>query len=625
METENEVWNNETESGNSNNSYKKLSGCNTTIKTYEPHTKRGRRKTDAAPASNRQAYMRQQQRSYRQRKQNYIDDLELRCRTQAIEINSLRAKIDGVFCTNNTNDKAAPADPDLGSSRTYSESLCSFESDSPTPPQLPPASNSKTLANCQAAEIPMALNPSCTNPNCAAIVLFLQLEVAQLRIQLSAASAASASAVISGSQQQQYSVMPMLSMVSSVGNIMPSVDSLGSGSLSSMVFPEHNFTTDFDWNTELEQLEQCQQQSTENCLQQTSMLLLTAEEMYGPVDIEDFRTRLKNIPSICQFSSAVDQICFFFVEMTRTTDSKKIRTLLLKLIRISYSLMDLCSICDRIEAIRIITDSPYVTHSLHIHNMCNIPENTMYSTDAVVEAEWPWQVKNLKSALKIVVSSETKNSPITNRISEPVIDSMCQFFAHLEQQKAKPDLFFIYKNILHILFVGAANKDYRAQTEAREFGHSLITPIHILNACMEDSDGFLHSVVTKAGADPDLVSRKLKSAMLKFPSQSPASKTIIFSSKALKVLCGADHLRKTQHDSHVVVDHLLLALLNDHDAMHALNDSGVNKTALKQSVHSVRRQRHVDSKSADVTYDALSKYAIDLVALAQEGRSCDWT
>ncbi|KAJ3136385.1 hypothetical protein HK100_001714 [Physocladia obscura] len=638
MEGESEAWNEETDNRYSNHGNKKLSDKSATTKIYEPHTKRGRRKTEAVPTSNRQAYMREQQRSYRQRKQNYIDDLELRCRTQAIEISSLRARLDHASHPENTDDDNAtsPANPDSDSSRGYSESTFS----SPTPPLPQPKSNSKILANYQAAETPMAPNTFCPNANCSAIVLSLQLEVTQLRMQLSAASAASASTALSSIQKQQLSVMPMLPMIPSVRNSTSSVESLTDDSFSSMPpFSPGNFASDFDWITDSTNIgTKLPEQPNENCLQQTSMFLLTAEEIYGPVDVREFCARLKKIPSIGQFSSAVDQICSIFVEMTRTTDSKKIRTLLLKIIRIGYSLMDSCSIYDRIEAIKVVTDSPFITYTLYIHKICNIPEDTMYSSDVVVESEWPWQVKNLKSALKTVMSSEKRNSPISNRISEPVIDSMCQFFAHLEQQKAKPDLFLSYKNMLHILFLGAANKDCRvrlflafeavrqsarqemAQKLARDFGHSSIAPIHILNAYMEDSDGFLRSVVSKAGADPDLVSRKLKSAMLKLPSQSPAPENITFSTQALKALRGAEDLRKTQHDSHVAVDHLLLALVNDNDAMRTLNDGGVNKIALEQAVHSVRGQRRVDSKSADATYDALSKYAIDLVALAREGK-----
>ncbi|KAJ3074732.1 hypothetical protein HDU98_010417 [Podochytrium sp. JEL0797] len=160
----------------------------------------------------------------------------------------------------------------------------------------------------------------------------------------------------------------------------------------------------------------------------------------------------------------------------------------------------------------------------------------------------------------------------------------------------------------------------QAQSLAREFGHATITPVHILNAMMDDPDGFLRSVVSKSGADPDLVERKLKSAMLKYPTQSPAPDNLTFSSASVKVLRAADDLRKKQNDSHLAVDHVLLAALEDREAIAALTDGGVNKKSLEQAIQSVRGSRRVDSKSSDAQYEALSKYAIDLVTMAREGK-----
>ncbi|KAI9335336.1 P-loop containing nucleoside triphosphate hydrolase protein [Obelidium mucronatum] len=160
----------------------------------------------------------------------------------------------------------------------------------------------------------------------------------------------------------------------------------------------------------------------------------------------------------------------------------------------------------------------------------------------------------------------------------------------------------------------------KAQALARDFSHATITAVHILNALMEDQDGFLRSVLSKAGAEPLQVERKLKAAMVKYPAQTPAPETLSFSNAALKVLRAADDLRKKQNDSHVAVDHVLLAALDDREVLTILNDAGVNRKSLEQAVQQTRGGRRVDSASSDATYEALSKYAIDLCALAREGK-----
>ncbi|ORY53837.1 hypothetical protein BCR33DRAFT_756879 [Rhizoclosmatium globosum] len=149
----------------------------------------------------------------------------------------------------------------------------------------------------------------------------------------------------------------------------------------------------------------------------------------------------------------------------------------------------------------------------------------------------------------------------------------------------------------------------KAQDLARDFGHVSVTPVHILNAMNEDQDGFFRSVISKAGADPSIVERRLKSTMLKYPSQSPAPDNLAFSQTSLKAIRLADDFRKRQNDSHLAIDHVLLAILEDREGFAALSEAGVNK-----------KNRRVDSKSSDAQYEALSKYAIDLVALAKEGK-----
>ncbi|KAI8829051.1 P-loop containing nucleoside triphosphate hydrolase protein [Chytriomyces cf. hyalinus JEL632] len=159
-----------------------------------------------------------------------------------------------------------------------------------------------------------------------------------------------------------------------------------------------------------------------------------------------------------------------------------------------------------------------------------------------------------------------------------------------------------------------------AQQLARDYGHASVTPIHILNAFMDDQDGFLNSVLSKAAADNKAVHRKLKSTMIKIPAQTPPPDSLSFSPSSLKALRCADDVRKKQKDSHLALDHLLLALLEDREAMTCLQDAGVNKKAVEQAIQSVRGSHRVDSKSADATYEALSKYAIDLVSLARDGK-----
>ncbi|KAI8855039.1 AAA ATPase domain-containing protein [Chytridium lagenaria] len=102
-----------------------------------------------------------------------------------------------------------------------------------------------------------------------------------------------------------------------------------------------------------------------------------------------------------------------------------------------------------------------------------------------------------------------------------------------------------------------------AQNIARDYGHSQVTPIHVVSVLFDSEDGFLRNIILKAGADPTAVERKFKSALVKLPSQTPAPMDLAFSPAMIKLLRAADDIRRRQKDTHLAVDHILLGMLDD--------------------------------------------------------------
>ena len=68
----------------------------------------------------------------------------------------------------------------------------------------------------------------------------------------------------------------------------------------------------------------------------------------------------------------------------------------------------------------------------------------------------------------------------------------------------------------------------------------------------------------------------------------------------------------------MAVDHLILASADDRDISNIYKEAGVDKGRLEAAVKEVRGNKKVDSKHAEETYEALSKYGQDLVSLAEE-------
>lgn len=74
-------------------------------------------------------------------------------------------------------------------------------------------------------------------------------------------------------------------------------------------------------------------------------------------------------------------------------------------------------------------------------------------------------------------------------------------------------------------------------------------------------------------------------------------------------------------DQYVSLEHIILALLTEKSvASQILKDAGVTEKELRLAVEELRKGNKVTSQSAEETYDALGKYAINLNERARSGK-----
>lgn len=147
---------------------------------------------------------------------------------------------------------------------------------------------------------------------------------------------------------------------------------------------------------------------------------------------------------------------------------------------------------------------------------------------------------------------------------------------------------------------------------------SVVQPVHLLAALLSDDSNLANNIIKNAGGNVANTNKEVKTLLQKIPSQTPPPAGGPTLAQALyQVLNEADTLRKGQEDSHIAVDHLIIALASNRDMLRCY---GVSKNALEEAVKQMRGSKKVQSKSAENTYDSLSKYAQDLTALAAEGK-----
>eukprot|EP01118_Nematostelium_gracile_P017313 TRINITY_DN735_c0_g1_i1.p1 TRINITY_DN735_c0_g1~~TRINITY_DN735_c0_g1_i1.p1 ORF type:complete len:876 (-),score=368.38 TRINITY_DN735_c0_g1_i1:78-2705(-) len=147
-----------------------------------------------------------------------------------------------------------------------------------------------------------------------------------------------------------------------------------------------------------------------------------------------------------------------------------------------------------------------------------------------------------------------------------------------------------------------------------------VTPVHLAVAIFSDPEGLGKQVLNKNNIDALTVERSLKRAMLKFGSQDPAPTEVPLNQSLIKVLKDGQSIQKKQKDTHLSVDHLILALADERDVSAALKEVGVKKDQLESAIKSVRGNRKVENAQAEGQYEALKKYGHDLVQDAADGK-----
>lgn len=208
---------------------------------------------------------------------------------------------------------------------------------------------------------------------------------------------------------------------------------------------------------------------------------------------------------------------------------------------------------------------------------------------------------------------------------------------------------------------------------AADCGNASISPIHVaVKLCEGAANGFLNTVITRAGGDTAKFGALLRSKLDGMPQQHPPPQIQALSPDPTltSMLIQADAFRRKNHDSHVAVDHLVHATtmepsLNryvaDIRACHAFRcyftplpvysvesgscshiphptpvryvlskmcaptcrlygDAGIDTKKVVEALAALRGSKKITSAQSESGLAALQKFGEDLVARAESGK-----
>src|SRR5665647_1878527 len=146
-----------------------------------------------------------------------------------------------------------------------------------------------------------------------------------------------------------------------------------------------------------------------------------------------------------------------------------------------------------------------------------------------------------------------------------------------------------------------------------------VEPLHLLKGIFLVDENVVPFLFGKLGVNFGSLSGLLDREIGALPTVSGGEPFL--SSNSNKVLRKAQELASAAKDEFVSIEQLLLAILSlDDSASRLLKRSGVIEKDLKSAVGQLRKGSSVNSATAEETYNALNKFAINLNNLARAGK-----
>ena len=160
----------------------------------------------------------------------------------------------------------------------------------------------------------------------------------------------------------------------------------------------------------------------------------------------------------------------------------------------------------------------------------------------------------------------------------------------------------------------------QAATIAQAGGQQAISPTHVLRGVLHVGENVTQFLLGKTGVNAQQLLAVVESELRSLPRVQGGGEPY-FDRDAAAVMRQAEEVAKAEGDSFVGLETLLLALLKSNaTAGRMLKDAGLTEAALKAAIAELRKGKKVDSPSSEDTYQALEKYARNLVEEARNGK-----
>jgi ATP-dependent Clp protease ATP-binding subunit ClpB len=161
-----------------------------------------------------------------------------------------------------------------------------------------------------------------------------------------------------------------------------------------------------------------------------------------------------------------------------------------------------------------------------------------------------------------------------------------------------------------------------AQNLALESNHQEITPLHLVQALMDQREGVVIPILQRLGVDVSALRERVAQELERLP-EVYGSAGQAYASPLLQNVLGAAWTESQQlKDEYVSTEHLLIAVSEEKESVAgaALREAGATRENIFQVLKDIRGSQRVTDQNPEEKYQALARYSRDLTDLARAGK-----
>ena len=150
-------------------------------------------------------------------------------------------------------------------------------------------------------------------------------------------------------------------------------------------------------------------------------------------------------------------------------------------------------------------------------------------------------------------------------------------------------------------------------------GQQMIEPVHLMGGIMKVGENVTNFIFQKMGVNAQTFQNLVMSEAMSRPKVSGGEPYLDRATN--EVMQKAVSLSKDMGDEFVSLEPIILALLLvDSNVSKMMKDMGFTEKALRMAIQELRNGQKVNSQSSEDTYQALEKYATNLIEQARSGK-----